>query len=304
MPQITVHKDITVALSSPRGRGMGWMPELPDVRDYTTTSAKVKPMLAKIKAVEPIAKLPEKADLREWCSPIENQDYLSSCTAHAGVGLYEYFERRAFGKHIDASRLFLYKTSRNLLNWTGDRGSWNRATMEALALFGVPPEQYWPYDVNAFEEEPTAFCYAFAASFKALKYYRLDTPGIAATELLQQVKTHLTKGLVMTFGFTTYNSVDSALEGRVPFPLASERVKGGHAINAVGYDDNIKVTNPLGTKSAKPTKGAILIRNSWGENWGEGGYGWLPYEFVLKGLTKDWWTMIQGSWIDTGHFEG
>jgi C1A family cysteine protease len=69
---------------------------------------------------------PASVDLRAWCSPIEDQGNLGSCTANAGVGLLEYYERRAFGKHLDGSRLFLYKASRNLLGWTGDTGAYLR----------------------------------------------------------------------------------------------------------------------------------------------------------------------------------
>ena len=103
---------------------MGWLPDYPDFRDYTEEEKHIKPMLTKVgitKSENP--KLPTKVDLREWCSPVENQGSIGSCTAHAGVGMIEYFERRAFGKHIDASRLFLYKTTRNLLHWTGDTGA-------------------------------------------------------------------------------------------------------------------------------------------------------------------------------------
>ncbi len=46
---------------------------------------------------------------------------------------------------------------------TGDTGSFLRTTMGALSLFGVPPEEYWAYDVADFDKEPTAFCYAFAS---------------------------------------------------------------------------------------------------------------------------------------------
>ena len=62
---------------------------------------------------------------------------------------------------------------------------------------------------------------------------------------------------------------------------------GGHAISAFGYDDE---------------KGALLIRNSWGEEWGENGYGWLPYEYVLQGLVQDFWSVLKQDWIDTGLF--
>ena len=102
--------------------GMGWLPDYPDFRDYTMEHDKipsrlqalgqkdsVKAMLKKAGvAKRPKTNLPDSVDLREWCSPVEDQGELGSCTAQAGVALVEYFERRAFGKHIDASRLFLH----------------------------------------------------------------------------------------------------------------------------------------------------------------------------------------------------
>ena len=102
-------------MSETTGRyGMGWLPDYPDFRDYTPEAATVKPLLSKAKVAAPLKAVPTSADLRPWCSPVEDQGSLGSCTANAGVGMYEYFERRAFGKHTDASRLFLYKATRNL----------------------------------------------------------------------------------------------------------------------------------------------------------------------------------------------
>ena len=294
---------------------MGWLPDYPDIRDVTFQSERVpsklqalgqpsvKQMLAKVGATTSApAALPTSVDLRPWCSPIEDQKTIGSCTAHAGVGLVEYFERRAFGKHLDASRLFLYKVTRNLLKWTGDTGAFLRSTMYALTLFGVPPEEYYPYNIADLDKEPSAFCYAFAQSYQAISYYRLDPPGTTRSNLLTQIKTYLANGLPSMFGFTVYSSISQANTngGKIPYPTPGERVLGGHAIDAVGYDDNLKIknTNPGGIE----TTGALLIRNSWGTGWGSAGYGWLPYKYVLDGLATDWWSLIKSEWVDTGQF--
>ena len=90
-------------------------------------------------------RLPSHVDLRQWCSPIEQQGNLKSCTAIAGVALVEYFQRKIMGEDIDVSSLFLYKVARKLMHLTGDTGASTRFTMKAMALFGIPPEEYWPY---------------------------------------------------------------------------------------------------------------------------------------------------------------
>jgi C1A family cysteine protease len=296
-------------------KGMGWLPDLPDYRDYTMdrkdVSVKFKSlgqnslhsMLEKV-GVTKKAKisLRTEIDLKDWCSPIEDQESLGSCTANAGVGLIEYFERRSFGKHIDASRLFLYKATRNLLHLTGDTGAYLRTTMAAMTLFGVPPTEYWPYDVDNFDLEPSAFCYAFAQNYQAVQFYRLDPPGTDRKVLLNQIKTHLSAGLPSMFGFTVFSSIfDVNATGEIPYPSPGDSVEGGHAVVAIGFDDNLKIKGS--SPGARETKGALLIKNSWGKDWGNNGYGWLPYDYILSWLAIDWWSLLRNEWIDTEVFK-
>jgi len=288
-------------MDNKKRRGMGWIPDYPDFRDYTENTEEVKTFLSPQGPLK-LKVLPISVDLREWSSPIEDQGSLGSCTAHAGAGVIEYYERKSFGRHIDASRLFLYKVTRNLMKMKGDTGAYLRTTMGAMVLFGVPPEDYWPYtdDEKKFDQEPPTFCYAFAQNYQTIRYFRHDPPGTKAEEILRKVKAYLSKGHPAMFGFTVYNSIEQAEStGEIPFPSPKEKIEGGHAVVVVGYDDKMKIKNQYGKVE---TTGALLIRNSWGKEWGEKGYGWLPYEYLLKGLAEDFWSVLKKEWVDTGQF--
>jgi C1A family cysteine protease len=303
-----------MALKMPisESKGFGWIPDFPDFRDYTEDTKEVREILGPAglpaggrarASRNHRAAAPASVDLREWASAVEDQGSLGSCTAQAGAGVIEYYERKAFGRHIDASRLFLYKVTRNLMKMKGDTGAYLRLTMGAMVLFGVPPEPYWPYTDNEqeFDKEPPAFCYAFAQNYKTIKYYRHDPPSAARPQVLERLKTHLAAGHPAMFGFTVYSSIEqAAATGRIPYPSAREKIEGGHAVVAIGYDDKMAIQNKAGGAQAK---GALLIRNSWGTGWGEQGYGWLPYQYILGGLAEDFWSVLKKEWLDTGAFK-
>ncbi|MBN2056613.1 cysteine protease [bacterium] len=291
--------------------GTGWLPPLPDMRDYTVETEVVKTLSGRLgitlgsgRRLKGEGDLPENVDMRQWCSPIENQMQLGSCTAHAAVGIVEYFQRRAFSKHVDGSRLFVYKCTRNLMHEVGDTGAWLRDTMGALVLCGVAPEKYWPYTDSdpEFDEEPSPFVYAVADNYQAVSYFCHDPLGanVPGEDVLKSVKTYLAAGIPSMFGFFGFSSFENSdVKGGIPYPCPDEWAQWGHAIAAVGYDDKKRIRNQLCTKQ---TIGALLIRNSWGEAWGDDGYGWLPYDYVRHGLAQDFWSLLSMDWVETGQF--
>ena len=282
--------------------GTGWLSPLPDLRDYTTGHDEIRVFNKRLGLTAKKHKMPPVVDLRRWCSPVEDQLSLGSCTAHAGAGIVEYFERRAFGKHIEASRLFLYKATRNMMQVSGDTGAWLRDTMGALVMCGVPAEKYWPYDTDKFDNEPGSFVYALADNYQSLKYFCHDPLGLdlPVTDILTSVKKYIETGIPSMFGFWGFQSFEESEQpGDIPYPCKGESAQWGHAVVAMGYDDNKRIRNTL---CDTVTNGALLIRNSWGTDWGDDGYGWLPYDYILNRLALDFWSLIEMKWIDSGEF--
>lgn len=141
---------------------MGWLPDPKDHRDLTSDSKIVKSALAstahysknRMGRATPRA---AKVNLSSNCSAIEDQGDIGSCTAQSVAGLLEFLWLRTHEEIMEASRLFIYKATRNLLGWTGDTGAFVRDTIKAVRMFGTCPETHWSYDTDRFDDEPPAF---------------------------------------------------------------------------------------------------------------------------------------------------
>lgn len=257
--------------SSPRPaskpvHGYGWVPDLPDQRDFLYRAIRMAPTV-----------LPHDVDLRPDCSPVEDQGNLGSCTANALVGALEFLELKAKEPLVDLSRLFVYYNERVIEHTVKtDSGAMLRDGIKTLAKQGVCSEKRWPYIITKFAVKPTPKCYKEAASHTITSYHRILT--------LDEMLSCLAEGFPFVFGFTVYESFESetvARTGTVPMPQPGERVLGGHAVLAVGYDE--------GTKR-------FLVRNSWGTGWGVGGYFTMPFAYLSdRNLSDDFWTIRAGN---------
>ena len=279
----------------------GWLPPYPDLRDYTEHDVRAFLPKLSIREVDP-GPLPVAVDLSSWFGAAKTQGNLGSCTAQAGTSIVEYYQERAFGKSTRMSRRFLYKTTRGLLRLRGDTGAYLRTTMAALRMFGVPPESYFKYSVKHFDKSPGIFLYSMADNWEALTYFCHDPLSAEkkGAAVLDSVRKYLAAGVPSMFGFWVFDNFERGrMPGQIPYPNMNSKCVGGHAVTAVGYDDNKVV---LDAKTNQSTKGAIFFLNSWGKSWGENGYGWIPYSYVINKLADDFWSLLSMEWVDTGEF--
>jgi C1A family cysteine protease len=243
----------------------GWVPDLPDQRDYLYSAVRSFPPA-----------LPRRIDLRHFCSKVEDQGNLGSCTANALVGALEYLEKKDKTPCADLSRLFIYYNERTIEHTVHyDSGAMLRDGIKTLAKQGVCPETMWPYVVSRFTKKPSTPCYKEACDHQITSYRRILT--------LDEMRTCLAEGFPFVFGFTVYESFQTpqvAKTGLVDMPQPRERSVGGHAVLAVGYDDAEK---------------RFIVRNSWGPQWGIKGYFTMPYAYLAdRNLSDDFWTVRRG----------
>jgi len=273
-------------MAGSKKQGMGWQRDLKDGRDYHLDHTVVRELLQKLGSGRVPQKLPGAIDLREYFPMPSDQGGLNASTAFAVTSLVGYFEARSSGHVLDASPLFLYQLGLKLLGLTTNASLNIRTALKAMVRFGMPPESCWPYECSRFESSPTdPFLFSFAGDFRSIRYFRLDQ--LSTEKTLRLVKAFLAAGFVTTFGFSVPSSL--TMDADIAFRPEFDAIRGGQAVLAVGYDDRRRIASDLG---------AILFRSSWGSQWGEHGYGWLPYAYVVNQFATDFWTALRLDWAE------
>lgn len=247
---------------------LGCKVDIPDEKDWKFS-------------ISPIASTPliEDVDLSKWGKEISNQGLLGSCSSNAcsdGFELqYAHKNNLDPSKVENISRLFVYYNARNLENppeTNTDSGSRIKFNLCSMSLYGACPEKLWEYDISKFNIRPAIIAYREAIKHRISAFYRIDKTG---EDRILQVKQALSAGNIIIFGTKLSNSYRSVSDETVIFPPTGSYI-GSHAQLICGWSS---------------AKKAFKIRNSWGIEWGFGGFCYMAPEYIKADITRDLWVI-------------
>ena len=268
---------------------LAWRPDIPDFRDWSISNSEVHAIFRSIKeSVNPL----QEVQLDEYFPhEVASQDEFGSSTAHACVSLIQYFEYRSFGRVVEPSAEFLTKVSARFDTPSCTGCTSLRSTMKSIQKLGLPPMEMVSSSQGhseSFELDPLLF--TFREPYEAMVYIRLDHEYGQIDATLRHVKSFLSAGFPIVFGFSVPSSL--SYEEQIDFRPSFDSIRGGQAAVLTGYDDNCILS----------TRGAFRIRCSWGTEWGTRGSGWLPYTFLKSGLARDFWAILRPDWLSSKEF--
>lgn len=223
------------------------------------------------------ADLPEKVDLTPHMPPVRNQGFRGTCVAHSVTAYREYLlGDQSTGANL--SEQFLYCEAKQRDGFPGD-GTWIRVAMGVLKDVGICREETWPYNPNPNPANIGQGPVPANAETEANGFKVVDITCLNAT-WVDTLRQAIAGGLPVSFGVKVYTSMqrpNSYRVGDVRLPLPGERSLGGHAMLAVGYEDDPEV----------PGGGYFIVRNSWGEAFGHDGevspgYCRIPYQYFRQ----------------------
>ena len=212
-----------------------------------------------------ISRLPPKVDLRPNMTAVEDQGQTNSCAANATAGAYEYLVKRHFGEEAyDVSRMFIYYNARKLEgDEIEDQGTALQDVIHGLQQNGACSEETWPFDPQQVNDEPHGEAYEEASQFV------VEDAELVPVDL-DAWKSALAAGNPVIFGIRLFDSFDRQKRpGLVPMPTTVESSReshGAHAMLCVGYSDPDEM---------------FIVRNSWGPGWGDKGYCYIPYRYMM-----------------------
>ena len=213
-------------------------------------------------------------DLTADFRPIQNQGQQGSCVAFSLTSVFEYVVKLNTKETLDLSEAFLYYNSRmkdqgEEFDPTLDQGTTFTSAIRSLSEFGLAEESFCKYDQNICYAKPSDEAYENAKVRKLIKALNVDRN-------VSAVKSAVAEGYPVVASFTLCPSFNPSSNGLISMPTQEEltalengtqekTMHNRHGMVIVGYDDKLR---------------SFLVRNSWGADWGNKGYCYIPYEYI------------------------
>ncbi|WP_413289739.1 C1 family peptidase [Bdellovibrio sp. HCB337] len=207
-------------------------------------------------------------DGRNWVTPILNQGTCGSCVAFAALGVMETqmnISSLLPNLNLRLSPQHLFSCGRGAC----DFGWYPVSAAMYLMKSGVTDEACMPYTSGATGVDVACQATCADISQRTYKISDYNTPTTYGQDL-NAVKRALQKGPLVTT-LAVYADFLSYAGGI--YQHTSGDYVGGHAVSIVGYDDATQ---------------SFIIRNSWGEEWGEKGFGHVSYSDT-SGIGSSTW---------------
>lgn len=256
-------------------RKFGWIPDVPDHRDLLLRSSPLRyrvPTGPVRSSVPPLG----------IGMAVEDQGSLGSCTGHAVTAMLELntilLRDELLPRNRDLSRLMAYYLGREIEGTTKiDVGCSIRNVIKGVTRKGVCDEKLWPYEekrltVKKISAAQTASAEKVRENIAGARFQYVRVTG------LYDLKRVLASGFTVAFGFAVPETIDdiTARKNTLALPTRKTKMVGGHAVLAVGY-----------------TPTSVIVRNSWGKDWGDAGHFKLPFSWWrdYRGLVDDQWVL-------------
>lgn len=204
-------------------------------------------------------------DYSSLLNPVRNQGNLGSGVGFAMAYTLEYFILKQLNVKVILSPLFIYYQARKIEGTVKvDAGAFIKDVIKVAQTIGIIDDESWPYKESKFAVQPPK------STEKAIHYFVDD---VARVKTLKQIKDAVSDFGPVIIGISLYDSFYKESSGLIKMPARKESIIGGHAICLVGFDDQ---------------KQLFKFKNCWGTEWGENGYGFIPYDYIEK-FSDDGW---------------
>ncbi len=223
--------------------------------------------------------LPPRASLEQYCPTPGDQGEYMTCSAWSSAYHFRTIieaKQRGLTNRTEIDKLAYSPTwVYEILKPEGDDKCFEGlATARSLLVFkelGVPSYATLPFTCLAGSQEQRfgqldpLMTEASGAKIRDLQILFFAKEGVDPNEKITAIKKVLAEGYPVLVSHTLYNSFHFSKEVWYPLPAeATATEHGSHAMVIVGYDD-------------EKYGGAFRYLNSWGPNWGDGGFIWVPY---------------------------